>query len=58
MIGSPQILLARDKQIQGVLVKSHDTSHDEVPARGRPVPGIQQSEEQTIRNAPYYLVTL
>jgi hypothetical protein len=46
MNGSPQILPARDKQIQGVVVNSHDNGHDEVPARGRPVPGIQQPEEQ------------
>jgi hypothetical protein len=46
MIGPSQIFPVWDKQIQDVVVNSHDTGHDEVPARWRPVPGIQQPEEK------------
>lgn len=42
----PQVLPTRHQQVQDVVVHGHGTGHHEVPARGRPVPRIQQPEEQ------------
>ena len=47
MVAPPHVLPDRDEEIQDVVVDGAHAGHDEVPARGRPIPGIEQPKEQT-----------
>eukprot|EP00494_Astrolonche_serrata_P014916 UN15057 len=47
MVAPPHVLPDREEQIQDVVVDGAHAGHDEVPARGRPIPWIEQPKEQT-----------